>query len=65
MYACICRGVTQTEVRACVVHDGASSVDDIGEKCGAGTGCGMCHDRLQAMLLAHRATDTASLGLTG
>lgn len=66
MYTCICRAVTHTEVRSCIVDSGASSVDEVGDKCGAGTGCGMCHDRIQAMLLAHGQGAAAStFAMTG
>ncbi len=60
MYTCICRAVTQTEVRSCINNSGATTVDEVGDHCGAGTGCGMCHDRIQAMLLAHRQNAAAS-----
>ncbi|MBC3192032.1 (2Fe-2S)-binding protein [Pseudonocardia sp. C8] len=50
MFACICAAVTEVEVRDCV-RAGARCVDSIGDACGAGTGCGSCHDRLQTLLL--------------
>ena len=43
MYVCNCAGVTDDEVNA------ADSVEEIGLRCGAGTGCGMCHEKLWAM----------------
>lgn len=49
MYACICAAVTTTQVQECV-RNGALSVDDIGEDCGAGTGCGTCVERLASLL---------------
>lgn len=49
MYVCICAAVTESEVRGCIAT-GASTVDDIGERCAAGTGCGSCLERLDALL---------------
>lgn len=54
MFACICAAVTEAEVRACV-RDGARCVDTIGDACGAGTGCGSCHGRLETLLTATQA----------
>ena len=48
MYVCICAGVTDDEVNAEIAR-GADSVEEIGLRCGAGTGCGMCHEKLWAM----------------
>ena len=49
MYACICLAVTVTEVRHCI-DGGACTIEEIGERCEAGTGCGGCHDRLELMI---------------
>lgn len=49
MYACICAAVTKTQVRASILA-GALTVEEIGEHCGAGTGCGSCVERLDRML---------------
>ena len=54
MFACICAAVTETEVRDSV-RDGARCVDTIGDACGAGTGCGSCHERLETLLLTTNA----------
>ncbi|MBP2368275.1 bacterioferritin-associated ferredoxin [Pseudonocardia parietis] len=59
MFACICAAVTETEVRACV-SDGARCVDSIGDACGAGTGCGSCHGRLETLLTAAFAGEQIS-----
>lgn len=56
MFACICAAATEAEVRESV-HDGARSVDEIGDACGAGTGCGSCRERLAVLLVAASATD--------
>jgi bacterioferritin-associated ferredoxin len=49
MYVCVCHAVTENEVNAEIAL-GARSVDEIGERCGAGTGCGMCREKLRALL---------------
>ncbi len=35
-----------------VIDDGARTVEEIGQRCRAGTGCGMCHDELRERLEA-------------
>ncbi len=51
MFACICFGVTEDEVKAEITL-GARTEEEIGERCGAGTGCGTCLDRIGALLRA-------------
>lgn len=55
MYVCLCKAVSDREVKAAIA-DGAGTVDEVGEACGAGTGCGACrpmiHDMLEAEGLA-------------
>lgn len=55
MFVCICRGVTENDVSE-YLADGADSVDAIGDRCGAGQGCGTCLDRLSEMVCQHAAT---------
>ena len=50
MYVCLCKGVTDAEVRAALAA-GARDVTDLSRACEAGAGCGGCH-RLLARLLA-------------
>ena len=50
MYVCLCKGVTDDQVRDAVAA-GARSVADLSLACEAGAGCGGCH-RLLARLLA-------------
>lgn len=49
MFVCICRAVTEDEVHE-YVADGCATADAIGERCGAGEGCGTCLERLQEIL---------------
>ncbi|MCW0215526.1 MAG: (2Fe-2S)-binding protein [Pseudonocardia sp.] len=54
MYVCICAAVTEVELRDCI-GEGARTVEDIGDACGAGTGCGSCVDRVDVLLSAELA----------
>ncbi|MDP9396975.1 MAG: (2Fe-2S)-binding protein [Actinomycetota bacterium] len=49
MYVCICYAVTEQEVAAHVTA-GAADREALGAACGAGTGCGSCHERLALLL---------------
>jgi bacterioferritin-associated ferredoxin len=49
VYVCICAAVTEAQVRACV-DAGASTAEEVGQRCGAGTGCGSCLDRLDVII---------------
>ncbi|MGC4934133.1 (2Fe-2S)-binding protein [Gordonia sp. DT30] len=59
MFVCICRGVTEHEVHEHCA-DGARTVDAIGDRCGAGEGCGTCLERLQEILSEKSAVTTAA-----
>jgi bacterioferritin-associated ferredoxin len=41
MYVCICKGITDTQIRA-AVEDGASSIREIRSSLGVATQCGKC-----------------------
>lgn len=61
MFACVCHGVSHRRVEQ-TVRDGACTISDLGRRTGAGTGCGQCHHRLDALLdqlRARRATPKA------
>jgi bacterioferritin-associated ferredoxin len=49
MYVCICRAVTEAEVRGCIA-DGAYTVKDVVKRSEAGTGCGSCVGKIVALL---------------
>jgi bacterioferritin-associated ferredoxin len=51
MYACVCFSVTEEEVHE-EVANGATSEDALGERCGAGTSCGTCVERLGCLIEA-------------
>ena len=50
MYVCVCHAVTEREVVAAVLEDGAATVAEVGEVTFAGTGCGSCHARIEGVL---------------
>jgi bacterioferritin-associated ferredoxin len=50
MIVCHCKVVSDRHVRDAIVC-GASTPDDVGDMCGAGTGCGSCRPTI-GMLLA-------------
>jgi bacterioferritin-associated ferredoxin len=45
MIVCVCRRVSDQQIRA-AVDCGARTVDEVGEVCRAGTGCGACHESI-------------------
>ena len=49
MYACLCRAVSERNVRAAVA-EGANTVAQVRAACGAGTGCGGCLPSLRRLL---------------
>jgi len=62
MFVCICYAVTKNEVEA-EISAGACTEQQIGERCGAGTGCGSCVQKICA-LLRQPAPDRESLSLS-
>ncbi len=64
MYVCICAAVTDTEVRSCIAR-GARTVEEVGDACEAGTGCGSCHDHIDVFLAAaHAPSELAGLPMS-
>lgn len=51
MYACVCFSVTEEEVSEEVAR-GASNEEELGDRCGAGTSCGTCVERLGCLIEA-------------
>lgn len=49
MIVCLCKRATDRDISD-AIDGGARTVDEVGEACGAGTGCGCCrefiHDQL-------------------
>jgi bacterioferritin-associated ferredoxin len=63
MWVCHCVAVTDAHVRQAIAA-GANDEREIGRLCGAGTGCGSCHDELRRLCeeTATRATSGPGTG---
>jgi bacterioferritin-associated ferredoxin len=59
MWVCHCRAVTDKHVRA-AIDAGANDETEIGRVCGAGTGCGSCHDELRRLCDESRSASLES-----
>ncbi|HEX3776505.1 MAG TPA: (2Fe-2S)-binding protein [Polyangiaceae bacterium] len=44
MLVCHCHALTDRDIRRSVRLTGACSVEEVGNHCGAATGCGGCHE---------------------
>lgn len=51
MYVCLCNGVTEKDIQQAIAQ-GASSVEEVMRRTGAGTGCGTCCATIAAMVEA-------------
>jgi bacterioferritin-associated ferredoxin len=49
VFVCHCEVVTDREI-ARAVDDGADTVQAVGFETGAGTGCGGCHESIEAII---------------
>jgi bacterioferritin-associated ferredoxin len=49
---CLCHGVNERRVRREIEH-GATSIDQVAERCGAGSCCLGCHPTIDALLAEH------------
>jgi bacterioferritin-associated ferredoxin len=49
MFVCMCRAVTESEIRDCI-RGGARTVEEVGKLSEAGTGCGGCQDSIEMIL---------------
>ncbi len=63
MYVCLCRGITDQQIRE-AIQDGAQSVMDVAQRLGAGTGCGGCLEYTQALIDQGSASQSATRDLT-
>jgi bacterioferritin-associated ferredoxin len=56
MYVCICARVREREIRA-AIRCGARDEESVGDMCGAGTGCGVCLDRICDLIEEEKPLD--------
>lgn len=54
MYVCLCNNVNERLVTE-LVEQGATTVEAVGEVCGAGTSCGSCKDEIEKVIARVRA----------
>lgn len=60
MIVCLCANVTERELVATITA-GATTVKEIGRRCGAGTGCGSCKPLIREYLAHCRAAAEGAL----
>jgi bacterioferritin-associated ferredoxin len=53
MYVCVCRAVTEEEVKA-AIDAGADTVEAVTRSCFAGDDCGACHGTIDALIQSRR-----------
>jgi bacterioferritin-associated ferredoxin len=58
MIVCLCHPTSDRELDA-IIDDGARTVEEIGRRCGAGTGCGTCVGELRERLQSRGASACA------
>ena len=63
MYVCICKAVTDSEIRDAVVR-GADTLEAIGNELQAGTRCGACKDCVLNLVASTRASMHAGGGFS-
>ena len=54
MLVCHCHALTDRDIRRAVRSTGACSVAEVGDQCGAATGCGGCHDLVAEIVAGER-----------
>ena len=64
MWVCHCRAVTDSHIREAIAA-GADDENEIGRVCGAGTGCGSCHDELRRLCAESRSGASSRPSLVG
>ena len=50
---CLCYGVNERRVRREIEH-GAATIEEVAERCHAGSGCLGCHPTIDRLLAEHR-----------
>jgi bacterioferritin-associated ferredoxin len=58
MFVCSCKAVTDRTVAAAIAS-GASSIQEVADRCGAGSRCGGCWPELQRLLDEHAPGDSS------
>jgi len=58
MFVCACKRVSDRTIEAAVAS-GADTVDEVGDRCGAGIRCGGCHPFIEGLLAVRAASPEA------
>jgi bacterioferritin-associated ferredoxin len=56
---CLCHPTSDRDLDA-IIDDGVHTVEEIGRRCGAGTGCGACRGELRDRLAARGVNSSPS-----
>ena len=56
---CLCHGVNERRVRREIEH-GAATLEDVADRCHAGSGCLGCHPTIDALLAEHEQLTTVA-----
>jgi len=64
MIVCLCHAVSDRDLDK-VIESGATTVEEIGQRCGAGTDCGTCLGELRERLAGDADPATASSRCAG
>jgi bacterioferritin-associated ferredoxin len=59
MFVCVCRAVPDTAIRS-VIREGASTVEEVADRCGAGSSCGACRPVVLRMLADNDAPEACT-----
>jgi bacterioferritin-associated ferredoxin len=54
MLVCHCHALTDRDIRRAVRNTGACSVAEVGDHCGAATGCGGCYELVDEIVACER-----------
>jgi bacterioferritin-associated ferredoxin len=63
MLVCHCHAICDKVIRA-TVRGGATTLDSVGELCGAGTGCGGCAEHIEALVEQELTVAGAERGMS-
>jgi bacterioferritin-associated ferredoxin len=58
LYICLCHGITDNQIRACVVESGARTLCDLSGQLGVATQCGSCAESACHVLVEVLASTT-------
>ncbi len=63
MWVCMCKAVTDHEIRELLESPLIDDVDDVAAACGAGTGCGSCRDEIRRLCDEARGSRPSVVGV--